>query len=73
MEAKETGPAALAREFVAAGLDATGIDLARLAGMKHQAEVRIAACRQSVGFHTADPAFAPSGSGLVPPLRKVAS
>ena len=73
MEAKKTEPLELTRDLVAAGLDATGIDLARLAGVKHEVEVRIAACRQSVGFHTADPAIIPSGSSMVPPLRKAES
>jgi hypothetical protein len=59
MATKDSDEAALARDFAAAGLDPTGIDLAWLAGIRTETEAKIASYRGAEGFGTADPAFNP--------------
>ena len=59
MATKRSSAAALKREFEAAGLDPTGIDLAWLAGIREETEEKIASYRATDGFALADPAFNP--------------
>jgi hypothetical protein len=50
---------ALERDFAAAGLDPTGIDLAWLAGIRTETEDKIVSNRGTAGFAAAKPAFTP--------------
>jgi hypothetical protein len=56
METEESKTEAVGRAFAAAGLDATGIDLASLAVLKIDTENQIALGRKDLGFTAAKPA-----------------